>query len=291
MATTITDAMIRQAYRVARRVFDGELSHGKGVETLVESSGFNASSAEYAVDNFGHMLNGRVYQRRISLATTEHFLDRILEDYGAAGLRHALAALELHLDYYAALDNGSPQPLQRALHAKFSEIAQAQDDGRGADALTPAQRDDLDREGRRLQAEGAFDPTDAEDARRRVAASIVVRQGQGEFRGRLRAGYGDRCAVSGCCVVHVLEAAHVTPYLGPRTNHPSNGLLLRADLHTLFDLGLLAIDAVSMTVLLDPALDGTEYEAFRGVALRVPGDPAVRLDPKALDLHRQGSGL
>lgn len=291
MSTTITAEMIREAYRVARRVFDGELRPGKGVEALVESSGFNASSARDAVENLGHMLRGRVYKRVNSLAMTEHFLGKILEDYGVAGLRHALAALELHLDYYATVKTGSRQQAERALLAKFSEIAQAQDAGRGADALTPAQRDALAREGRRLDAEGAFDPADDEDARRRVAASIVVRQGQAEFRERLLARYGGRCAVSGCRVAAVLEAAHVTPYLGPRTNHPSNGLLLRADLHTLFDLGLLAIDAASLTVLVAPALDGTEYEAFRGSPLRGPADPSAGPDRATLDLHRQGCGF
>lgn len=291
MSTKITDAMIRAAYRVARQVFDGEVSPRKGVETLVESSGFNVNSAKHAVENLGHMLSSRVYKMVNSRAMTEYYLGSILEDYGAAGLRHALAALELHLDYYAAVKTGSPQHAHRALLAKFTEMAQAQDAGRGADTLTPARRDALAREGRRLQAEGAFDPADPEDARRRVDASIVVRQGQAEFRGRLLTSYGGRCAVSGCHVTDVLEAAHVTPYLGPRTNHPSNGILLRADLHTLFDLGLLAIDSASMTVLVSATLDGTEYEAFRGVTLRGPGDPSVRPDPAALDLHRQGTGL
>ena len=229
MSTKITDAMIREAYRVARKVFDGELRDSKGVETLVESSGFNKNSAKHAVANLGHMLNGRVYMMVNNLAMTEYFLGKILEDYGAAGLRHALTALELHLDYYAAVKTGRRQKGHWVLLTQFTEIAHAQDAGRGADALTPAQRDAFAREGRRLEALGAFDPADDEDARRRVTASIVVRQGQAEFRGRLLINYGGRCVVSGCRVLAVLEAAHVTRYLGPRTNHPSNGLLLRAD--------------------------------------------------------------
>ncbi|WP_336979879.1 HNH endonuclease signature motif containing protein [Altererythrobacter fulvus] len=53
--------------------------------------------------------------------------------------------------------------------------------------------------------------------------------------------YEGRCAISGCDVREVLEAAHIMPYLGEETNDVRNGLLLRADLHTLFDLGLLKI--------------------------------------------------
>ena len=54
----------------------------------------------------------------------------------------------------------------------------------------------------------------------------------------------------GCDVVAVLKATHIMPYRGEETNHPSNGLLLRADLHTLFDVGLLTIDPKTMTVRL-----------------------------------------
>jgi predicted restriction endonuclease len=62
----------------------------------------------------------------------------------------------------------------------------------------------------------------------------------------------------------VLEAAHIFPYRGPQTNHVTNGLLLRADLHVLFDLGLLRIDADSLTVELDPILNGTSYAELSG---------------------------
>ncbi|MDZ7808966.1 MAG: HNH endonuclease signature motif containing protein [Arhodomonas sp.] len=43
--------------------------------------------------------------------------------------------------------------------------------------------------------------------------------------------YEGRCAITGCNMLDVLEAAHIHPYRGDATNHPSNGLLLRADLH------------------------------------------------------------
>src|SRR5271155_3471993 len=43
----------------------------------------------------------------------------------------------------------------------------------------------------------------------------------------------------------LLEAAHISPYRGLQSNHPQNGLLLRADLHSLFDLGMLAVDPLT----------------------------------------------
>jgi putative restriction endonuclease len=76
--------------------------------------------------------------------------------------------------------------------------------------------------------------------------------------------YGWKCLISGCEVVDVLEAAHVRPYRGVGDNHPSNGVLLRSDLHTLFDLDLLGIDPTDGRVCVSRKLLGTEYEAFHG---------------------------
>jgi predicted restriction endonuclease len=96
--------------------------------------------------------------------------------------------------------------------------------------------------------EWEFNPADLEDARERVAGEISKRRGQPAFRRKLLKIYGNRCAITGCNAVEVLEACHIVPYLGPKTNHPSNGLVLRADLHTLFDLGLVTIDPQNMSV-------------------------------------------
>jgi len=74
--------------------------------------------------------------------------------------------------------------------------------------------------------------------------------------------------------VEALKAAHIEAYRGPDSNHPQNGLLLRADLHSLFDLGLIAIDSGTMTVQLAPDLRGTVYGELHGRQLRRPGDIA-----------------
>jgi hypothetical protein len=92
------------------------------------------------------------------------------------------------------------------------------------------------------EAEHIFDPTSIEDARRRMFGAIVLREGQPRFRQELIRAYDGKCAISGCALVQVLEAAHIHPYRGKDTNCVSNGLLLRADIHTLFDLGLIWVD-------------------------------------------------
>lgn len=97
-----------------------------------------------------------------------------------------------------------------------------------------------------------FDPTNIEDARERVRRAIVLRRGQTEFRLRLISAYGGKCAITGCELIDLLEAAHIVPFRGTETNHLQNGLLLRSDMHTLFDCGLVSIDHKSMTVVVAP---------------------------------------
>jgi hypothetical protein len=218
-------------------------------------------------------------------------LERIHQDYGVSALRKALDAVEQHLDYYEGVKTGGPQPGQRRLIDEFRAVADQHGRARGPDGLTAVQRTTLAHEERQLDGEGVFDPTDTEDARKRTLANIVRRQGRTKFRTRLLALYGRRCAVSGCSVEAVLEAAHITPYLGPKTDHPANGLILRGDLHTLFDLRLVAVDTTAMTILVSPLLDGTEYESYRGRPLHLPATGAGRPSPAALDQHRKESGL
>ena len=102
-----------------------------------------------------------------------------------------------------------------------------------------------------------FDADKTDDLRESARGDIYIRRGQQEFRRKLLQAYKNRCAVSGCDATEVLEAAHILPYRNPDMNHVQNGLLLRSDIHTLFDLDLLSIDPKSFTVSLDPSLKGT----------------------------------
>ena len=76
-----------------------------------------------------------------------------------------------------------------------------------------------------------------DDERRLEQRTGAVRDGQGTFRARLLDAYGRSCAITGEHTQPVLDAAHIQPYLGPRSNHVQNGLLLTNEFHTLFDLG------------------------------------------------------
>lgn len=116
----------------------------------------------------------------------------------------------------------------------------------------------------------AAEVVSTEDARRRINAAIVARQGSGAFRALTLAAYGHRCALSDCDVEQALEAAHIIPYLGDHTNRLSNSILLRADLHTLFDRQLLTINPADLRVRLAPSLAGSGYRELEGRAMRLP---------------------
>jgi hypothetical protein len=128
-----------------------------------------------------------------------------------------------------------------------------------------------------------------EDERRRQQGAIVIREGQGAFKAQLLSAYDRRCAMTGCAVVEILEAAHIKPYLGGHTNRVDNGLLLRADIHTLFDKGLIWIDE-QLHIQTSERLQGSEYACLRGKPLRVPADTAERPHPDHLAAHRKVSG-
>ncbi len=104
------------------------------------------------------------------------------------------------------------------------------------------------------------------DWRQLVERQIRERRGQQHFRDALRKRHGDRCLVTGCTILAVLEAAHIKPYQGENDNHPENGLLLRSDIHTLFDLNLLGIGPDRLQVELHPGL-AKEYGNLAGTTL------------------------
>lgn len=128
-----------------------------------------------------------------------------------------------------------------------------------------------------------FAPKDLVDGRQKVLREVVRRQGQPKFRKQLLEAYENRCAVTGCEVEAVLEAAHIAPYLGKESNTVQNGLLLRADIHTLFDLGQLKITTAG-EIELDEKLLGTVYGELHGQQIREPTIKAAAPSVAALEL-------
>lgn len=132
---------------------------------------------------------------------------------------------------------------------------------------------------------GMFDPD--VDARRRILTTIVQRDGQSQFRDELLNAYSGACAVTGCTLKSLLEAAHIMPYRGDHTNSVENGLLLRADVHKLFDLHMFRIDPQARTLHLCDELKASEYRNLEGIQLREPREPRMRPSKEVLEDHEQ----
>lgn len=98
--------------------------------------------------------------------------------------------------------------------------------------------------------------------------AIKTRRGQGPFRDGLLSAYRRRCAVTGSMIDAVLEAAHITPHAQKTDYSTRNGILLRADIHTLFDEHLLTIDT-RYRVKLSKLLRHSEYKDYDGKPLKV----------------------
>lgn len=130
--------------------------------------------------------------------------------------------------------------------------------------------------------EQEFDAQHVEDERKKVMRSIIRRQGQSRFRKALICAYQGQCAITGCKVIELLEAAHIHPYMGEQTNKVTNGLLLRADIHTLFDLGLIHISPDTLEVAVSVKLRGTEYETLHCRHVTLPLNPEHHPNLEAL---------
>jgi hypothetical protein len=134
------------------------------------------------------------------------------------------------------------------------------------------------------QNEASYSPTSI-DNRQIAMKQIQIRRGQHQFRQTLAKRYGKQCLITGCHLFDIIEAAHISPYRGDEDNHPENGLLLRADLHTLFDLDLLGINPLSLQVHFHPSVLEAGYSEWKDNKLCCL---TAKPSQKALELRWEG---
>lgn len=94
--------------------------------------------------------------------------------------------------------------------------------------------------------------------------AIRTRRGQDKFRESLLSEFNNTCCVTGSTVISVLEAAHIISHSDETNYKVTNGLLLRADIHTLFDLNLIGVDQYGVVHISDD-LKLSEYDEYQGV--------------------------
>jgi|CXWL01.1.fsa_nt_gi putative restriction endonuclease len=116
------------------------------------------------------------------------------------------------------------------------------------------------------------------------------RLGQASFRVLVMDAYKRRCAITGENTLLALEAAHIVPYKGAGTHDVRNGLLLRADFHRLFDVGLVSVTP-DLQIKVSPKIreawfNGKVYYNLNNQPLSVvPEAPGQRPDPDLLKWH------
>lgn len=109
--------------------------------------------------------------------------------------------------------------------------------------------------------------------------TVISRPDQPEFAAAVRANCFDRCVITGAALRERTEAAHLTEHKAGGADHYTNGLLLRIDLHRLFDAGVIAICPETLTVHVEPdaLADDPDLQQYHGkpiAELRRPIDPA-----------------
>jgi hypothetical protein len=97
------------------------------------------------------------------------------------------------------------------------------------------------------------------DEDRRQWSARRVRRGQSRFRKALLTLYNSQCAFTGVTEEKVLEACHVLSHAETGNNQLDNGLILRADIHTLFDLRLATVANDGVTVRIAPKVTDPEF--------------------------------
>lgn len=136
-------------------------------------------------------------------------------------------------------------------------------------------------------------PMAAEEAARYGAEFLTrARLGQGAFRVLVTEAYARRCAVTGERTLPALEAAHIKPFSKSGPNLIANGILMRSDLHKLFDLGYISVTPdlrveVSRKIK-EEYENGRDYYALHGKVLTVtPAAPNDRPSGQFLQWHNQ----
>ncbi|QHD50145.1 HNH endonuclease [Vreelandella aquamarina] len=136
-----------------------------------------------------------------------------------------------------------------------------------------------------VKPQSEFDIDSVVDDRENKLKLAHVRKGQKAFRSDVLNAFGGKCVVTGCDIPQALQACHIYSYIGEATNHPSNGLLLRSDLHGLFDSYLITVSAKGR-LLLSSTLKGSYYKKYNNLKVRFPSKKEHEVSESALDFHR-----
>jgi putative restriction endonuclease len=125
------------------------------------------------------------------------------------------------------------------------------------------------------------------------ARMVIPRLGQSGFKAVVQEVYQRRCAVTGHKIVPTLQAAHILPVAKGGQHRIDNGLLLRSDVHTMFDRGYIGIDT-EFRLQVSPRLrddfgNGDEFYSKEGAEITLPLKAIERPSQTFLTWHLQNT--
>lgn len=169
-------------------------------------------------------------------------VERYTARYDAAwtSLDGVLGDAELRAAQSNAIDINAMRPLDWAV---FRNALEEKEATRAVHRVTGRVPDLAWNTGVTIEAPGGFSH-----------ALVRVRRGQRQFREHLLASQGSLCAFTGGAPERVLEAGHLYSYARLGEHHAHGGLMLRRDIHRLFDDGLLAVDPSTQQIDVAPEL-------------------------------------
>ena len=112
------------------------------------------------------------------------------------------------------------------------------------------------------------------------------REGTYKFKNQLLEIYSNKCSISKEITIDVLEGAHIHPYINKESNHMQNGILLRVDIHRLFDKNLISIDK-NYKIHVSERLNDTVYYQYNGKKITLPFHESFYPSKDALELKHQ----
>ncbi|WP_079476244.1 HNH endonuclease [Marinococcus halophilus] len=113
-----------------------------------------------------------------------------------------------------------------------------------------------------------------------------VRNEQSAFRQQLMEIYRHQCSVTNESTREVLEAAHIQPYINMDSNNIQNGIVLRADLHRLFDHGLFTINE-DYSIKTSEILHSNNYRMLENKKIYLPERTDLRPSEEAIAYHKE----
>lgn len=224
-------------YEILDNNLNDKISKKDAVDSLKNEFDMNEGSAKILTDIFPQLFKGEEFKRALKFQLFDDLLSNLLNDYGKERLKIALSGLEKHMIY----NKYTKDSKLRRIYQKYLALAEV---------------DDVLEEFQEYISEAK------DDELNKIQVWVNQRKNQSKFKLSLLKKYNSQCLISKIKIPELIEAAHIYPHSESGQNNIANGILLRTDLHILFDRGLLYIDPENFNVIIDKSLEKTEYQKF-----------------------------